>query len=137
MVSRQQSRGRGGAPLVVYHGTNIAFQDFQQRGSAHRLTKASWEPALLQRGQPYRKLLRDARPYKAGMEAWVYPVCLSMQNPLVISTDAGNVQDKLRQASAQMGVSLDPVLNRESNARLIPTGRKRSHRRYVRMDMTA
>ena len=106
-----------GAPLVVYHGTNIAFQDFSKERVG-----SSTDQGKLGAGFYFSEDSRIASSYatlaraKRGMEGpQVYPVYLSMKNPLAISTEAGNVQDKLRQASKALGVASDPVVDRESN----------------------
>ena len=106
-----------GKPLVVYHGTNITFPSFDPER-----TGSSTDSGKLGAGIYFTEDSRIASSYatlaraKRGMSGeQVYPVFLSLKNPMVLSTDKGDLWSKLRAASAEMGIAEDPVMDRESN----------------------
>lgn len=102
-----------GAPRVVFHGTNKAFDRFDadaigsgmDAGKLGRGFYFSEDPNL---ASGY------AKPYSRGGDgagANVMPVFLAMRNPLEFKAETTPLWDKLRAQSKAWGIKSDPVLD--------------------------
>ena len=109
---------KDGKPLVVYHGSNITFSTFDDerigsstdRGKLGKGFYFSEDAAI---ASAYANLARAKR----GMSGpQVYPVALSLKNPLVIGTERGDLWTKLRALSREFDIADDPVVDAESNS---------------------
>ena len=110
-----------GKPLVLYHGTNVDFTEFDG-GKAG----SSWDMGKLGKGFYFSTDPRLASSYATNARAktrddapQVMPVYVSLQNPIEIGPLSGrqgeNVWNALREISTQFGLWQDPVADPESN----------------------